>query len=181
MIKKILVIGIVMMIAGVAVTMGGVGYFESSFNSVASTHYIESKTTGLYVSNNITVKSGYIVMIDGATSTSGLVLHSKLSNVTNPSTLKANETKITSSDSGIELFLGLKSGPYNFVYFNGTSSPKYAALTGSQLDIMAAFVIAGVIIGFAGFIVMIYGAIKKGKPKNPYAADDPYNIDNIKI
>ena len=39
----------------------------------------------------------------------------------------------------------------------------------------------GLRVGIAGFIVMIYGAIKREKPKNPYDPDDPYNIDNIKL
>jgi hypothetical protein len=179
--KKILAIGIVLIIVGIAMAIGGGEYFESSFISTSSSHYIEDKSTHLNISNNITVKSGYIVMIENAASNSGLVLHSNLSRVTNTTTLKSNEQKVTTSDSGLELFLGLKSGTYNYVYFNGSAAPRYGFITGSQFNNISALLIAGIFIGFAGLIVMIYGAIKKAKPKNPYADDDPYNIDNIKI
>ena len=68
--KKILVIGIVMLIIGIAMAAGGTEYFESSFTDSSSTHYSEIKSTCLNVSSNITVKSGYIVIIDGTVSDS---------------------------------------------------------------------------------------------------------------
>ncbi len=181
--KKILAIGVVMIIVGVAMFMGGAEYFESSFTSSSSSHYTLNKTSSFEVSNNITVKSGYIVMIDGAVTDSGLVSHSNLSLVANATALKSHEEKATDSDDGIEMFMELKSGTYNYVYKNSTNStaPTYGYITGSQFNVVAGLVIAGVLIGIIGFIVMIYGAIKKEKPKNPYAADDPYNIDNIQI
>jgi len=163
--------------------IGGAEYFESSFTGSSSSHYTLNKTSSFDVSNNITVKSGYLVMIEGKASNSGLVTHSNLSLVTNATTLKSHEEKATDSDDGIEMFIGLKSGTYNYIYANGTNStaPTYGYITGSQFDGMAGLVIAGVLIGIIGFIVMIYGAIKKEKPKNPYSADDPYNIDNIQL
>lgn len=180
--KKILVIGIAMLIIGIAMAAGGTEYFESSFTSSSSTHYSEIKSTGLNVSSNITVKSGYIVMVEGVVSNSGLVNYSDLSSVTNVTILKSVEQKVSESNSGLELFIGLKPGTYKYVYFNSTSTaPQYGHITGSQFDAMAALILGGGFIGIVGFIVMIYGAIKKQKPKSPYAADDPYNIDNIKI
>jgi uncharacterized membrane protein len=181
--KKILAIGVVMIIVGVAMFIGGAEYFDSSFTSSSSSHYTLNQTSNLFISNNITVKSGYIVMIEGASTNSGLVLHSNLSLVANSTALKSHEVKATDSDDGIEMFMELKSGTYNYIYANATKStaPAYGYITGSQFDLMAGLVIAGVLIGLIGFIVMIYGAIKKEKPKNPYAADDPYNIDNLQI
>ncbi len=181
--KKILAIGIVIIILGIAMAVGGTEYFESSFTSSSSSHYIQNKTTGLTASNAITVKSGYIVLIEGTVAKSGLVPHSKLANVTNLTSLASSEEKATDSDDGIELFLGLPSGTYNYIYANNTTSspPVYGYITASQFDGMAALAIGGVLIGIIGFIVMIYGAIKREKPKNPYSADDPYNIDNIKL
>ncbi|WP_298276831.1 hypothetical protein [Ferroplasma sp.] len=180
--KKILVIGIAMLIIGIAMAAGGTEYFEDSFKSSSSTHYTEIRATGLNVSGNITVKSGYIVMVDGAVSNSGLVNYSSLASVKNITTLNSVEQKASESDAGLELFIDLKPGTYKYVYFNSTSTlPEYGHITGSQFDAMAALILGGGFIGIVGFIVMIYGAIKKQKPKNPYAADDPYNIDNIKI
>lgn len=180
--KKILAIGVVMIIVGVAMFIGGAEYFESSFTGSSSSHYTLNKTSSFDVSNNITVKSGYLVMIEGKATDSGLVSRSNLSLVTNTTTLKSHEEKATDSADGIEMFIGLKSGTYNYIY-NSTNStaPTYGYITGGQFDVMAGLVIAGVLIGIIGFIVMIYGAIKKEKPKNPYSADDPYNIDNIEI
>jgi hypothetical protein len=54
--KKILVIGIAMLIIGIAMAAGGTEYFEDSFKSSSSTHYTEIRATGLNVSGNITVK-----------------------------------------------------------------------------------------------------------------------------
>ncbi len=179
--KKILAIGLIMLIIGIAMAAGGTEYFESSFTGSSSTHYYEIRS-GLNVSNNITVKSGYIVIIDGAISNSGLVNYSSLASVKNVTALKSVEQKASESDAGLNLFIALKPGVYKYVYFNGTSSvPEYGHITASQFDSMAALILGGGFIGFVGFIIMIYGAIKKQKPKNPYAADDPYNIDNIKI
>ena len=180
--KKILVIGIAMLIIGIAMAAGGTEYFESSFTNSSSTHYSEIKSTGLNVSSNITVKSGYIVIIDGTVSDSGLVNYSSLSSVTNATALKSVEQKASESDSGLALYINLKPGTYKYVYFNGTSTiPEYGHITGSQFDAMAALVLGGGFIAIVGFVVIIYGAVKKQKPKSPYAADDPYNIDNIKI
>ena len=180
--KKILVIGIVMIIIGIAMAAGGGGYFESSFASNSNSHFIENKTTNLTVSNNITVKSGYIVLINGAIPSGELVSHSNLITVTNQTALKDKGYQPTESNAGISIFVGLNPGTYNYVYFNATSSaPLYGYITGSQFDVVSALVIVGGLVGIAGFIVMIYGAIKREKPKNPYDPDDPYNIDNIKL
>ena len=180
--KKILVIGIAMLIIGIAMLAGGVAYFENSFDSAHSTNFTENKKTDLYASNNITVKSGYIVMIENPVSNSGLVNYSSLASVKNASALKSAEQPVTDSSSTLQLYIDLKPGTYKYVYFNGTSkAPEYGYITGSQFNIIEGMVAGGVIIGLIGFIVIIYGAIKKQKPKNPYAADDPYNIDNIKI
>jgi len=181
--KKILAIGIVMIILGIAMAAGGTEYFESSFNSVSNSHYTYNATTALNVSNPIHIKTGYLVLIEGSVGDSGLVTHSNLSMVTNLTALKSHEEKVTDSSDGIELFLGLPAGTYNYVYANNTTStaPTYGYITGGQFDTMAGLAVGGVLIGIIGFIVMIYGAIKKEKPKNPYAADDPYNIDNIKL
>jgi hypothetical protein len=171
-----------MLILGIAMAAGGTEYFKSAFTDVSSSHFTENKTSGLNISNNITVKTGYIVMIDGAASNSGLVPHSKLSSITNITGLKSVKQKISGSKSGIELFTALPSGTYNYVYFNSTPKAHlYGYITGTQFDTMAALIVVGGLISIIGFIVMIYGAIKKERPKNPYDPDDPYNIDNIKI
>ncbi|MEM0139839.1 MAG: hypothetical protein QXZ44_04420 [Ferroplasma sp.] len=180
--KKIFLIGIVMIILGIALIAGGGSYFESAYSSHESSAYLENKTTGLNYSHNITLKSGEIFMVEDPVSNSGLVFSANLSHVTDTSNLSKNIAQApTDSDSGIQLYIIAQSGTYSYVYFNSTSAPHYGYISGSQLDTMAALIIAGGIIGFIGFIIMLYGIFKKEKPKNPMASDDPYNIDNIKI
>ncbi len=180
--RKIFLIGIVMIIIGIALVAGGIAYFEDSFSSHSSTSFTEYKATGLNYSKNMSLKAGTLLMIEDSASHSALIKSSNISSVKNDSDLSTFTAQSpTDTDDSIEIYIIASTGTYSYVYFNGTTVPHYSEISGSQYDTTAALVTPGILIGIIGLIIMIYGLVKKDKPKNPYASDDPYNIDNIKI
>ncbi len=174
--KKILMIGLVLLIVGAALFFGGIYSSDTTLSNYSHSEFTLINNNE-HISSNITVKSGYYIIIEGATNTSGLVKTSELSkvNATDFSSMVIKPSEHISSES---IYLGLSSGAYTYVVFGSTSSIKYINAPGFSIEVGGVLVVVGIILGVIGLIIMIFGAIKK-EPKHP--SSDPYDIDNIQF
>jgi len=172
--KKIFIIGLIILIIGAALFFGGLYSSETALTDYSHSHFT-LKNNDENISDNMSVPAGYYILIEGATGNSGLVKTSDLNKI-NATDLSSMEIKPSESISGESIYAGI-SGEYNYVVFGSSSSVKYIYAPGSSIELSGALVLIGIISGIIGFVIMIFGAIKKTKPKNP----DPYDIDNIQI
>ncbi len=172
--KRIFIIGLIILIIGAALFFGGLYSSETTLTDYSHSNFI-LKNSNEHVSDNMSIPAGYYIIIEGATGNSGLVKTSDLNKI-NATDLSSMEIKPSESISGESVYAGI-SGEYNYVVFGSSSSVKYIYAPGSSIELSGALVVIGMISGIIGFVIMILGAIRKTKPKNP----DPYDIDNIQI
>jgi len=173
--KKIAVIGLVILIVGIALAAGG--YYETTsvglHSAVKTDPY--NITTG-YMTNNVTVSSGYEVIMISNDTHAGLIKVSDLSKANNITNLEHYEITPTSHTSNDRIYTDLAAGTYVFIAFN-TSMPvityEYAPLT--TIEVGGSLLVIGGIAAFVGFIVLIIGLVlKKKKPENP--VEDTFNM-----
>ncbi len=177
MIKRIVIIGLVILILGGAMLFGGIYINEGVVSRDSHTSIsLYNSTTHEYISSNITIKPGYEVMVGGRPgSNAGLVNIKNLGSV-NSTNINSSAVGLSEQISSEKIYVNLPSGTYVYVMFNSSKPSityEYAAL--STIETGGIMVIAGIIASIAGLVVMIVGAIKK--PKKPLK--DIYDIDSI--
>ncbi len=174
--KKIALVGLVVLIIGIAMAAGG--YYETTSTLSHDLHTAvksdpSNKTE--YITNNMTMSSGYELIVTSNSTHEGLIKASDLSKVNSNASLGHYLIKPTSSAAGAEVYTGLAAGTYVFVAFNNTTPAigyEYASLTALQLG--GSLIVIGAIAAFIGFIILIVGLVlKKKEPKNP--AEDTFN------
>ena len=167
--KKIAIIGVVLLIVGVA-------FFAIATEGILSTTTASTQmlqqNTGEWASSEINISSGYqLTMITNNTSF-GVVPASDLSSVTN-SNLQSlgispkSETNQTSL--GVVSTFSPAAGSYYIIVFDKTM-PSVTYTTATSLGSIVLYGIlelVGIIVGIAGFIVLIVGLILKKKNTNP--------------
>ncbi len=176
MIKRMVIIGLIILIIGGALFFGGLYTSDQiiSHNSHTATSFYNS-TSHEYISSNITIKSGYEVLVEGGPSNAGLVNINRLSSV-NSTNVNSSTMQPSEHFSNEKVYVGLPSGTYVYVMFNSSKpSVIYEYATLSAVETGGFMVIAGVIAGIAGLAIMIVGTIRK--PKKPIK--DIYDIDSL--
>jgi len=173
--KKIAVIGLVILIVGIALAVGGIQEDKSLVHTTVKTDPYNTTTTG-YMTDNITVSHGYEVLVISSDTHSGLIKASNLPKADNITNLEHYEITPTSHASDEMIYTGLPAGTYVFIAFN-TSMPvityEYASLT--TMEIGGSLLVIGGIAAFVGFIILIIGLVlKKKKPENP--VEDTFNM-----
>ncbi len=171
--KKIAVIGLVILIVGIAMAAGG--YYETSTVALHTTVKTDPYNKTISMTDNITVSSGYEVIIISNYTHEGLIKASDLKNADNITNLEHYEIKPTTHTSDDRVYTDLPAGTYVFIA-SSTSTPsisyEYASLT--TIEIGGSLLVIGAIAAFVGFIVLIVGLVlKKKEPKNP--VEDTFN------
>ncbi len=175
--KKIAVIGLVILIVGIAMAAGG--YYETTSvlsHDLHTTVKAYNTTDNEYITGNMSISSGYELIVISNYTHEGLIKSSDLSKVNNNTTLAHYVITPTTSAADDHVYTGLAAGTYLFVAFN-TSTPvigyEYAPLT--TIELGGALLIIGAIAAFIGFIVLIVGLVlRKKEPKNP--VEDTFNM-----
>ena len=174
--KKIVSRGLIILVIGAALFI--VGSYESGLNVQKYTHTeVSLYKKGEYITENMTLKSGYEILIEGGPSNAGLINSKNLSQVNSTNLVKYEYgSKYYEAVGSDKVFGNMPAGTYTYVMFNSTKpSLKYEYAPVSAIEGYGVMVIIGLITGLAGFIILIVGVIKK--PKRPQK--DIYDIDNL--
>lgn len=162
--KKIAIAGAIVLIVGIAIF--GVSLQQTFANTTVGTQ-MSQHSNGEWASNEINISSGNKLTLITNASDFGVIPAKDLSSLTsgNLNSYELTPTGNTSTSSGSVYVYSPNSGSYYIVAFAG-SSPSVTYTTASSLGAVAAygiFLIVGVILGFAGFIVLIVGLVLKRK------------------
>jgi len=165
--KKIAVIGLVILIVGIAMAAGG--YYETTSVGLHTAVTPDKFNSSAYMTNNVIVSAGYEVIMIANYTHEGLIKASDLSKVNNITNLEHYEITPTSHTSDDRIYTDLPAGTYVFIAFTNNSAVigyEYAPLT--TIEIGASLLVIGGIAAFVGFIVLIIGLVlKKKEPENP--------------
>ncbi len=166
--KKLLLIGIIILVVGVvfaAVDTFGAAHFTSS-----ATLTLTKDSQGIFASKGIKVASGNIFTIESKSSSTYLVSFSDLSNVNSSNIAKYEVHPLTKtvSDSITAFVYDNISGTFAVVSLSSSVSTVTTALITNSGGVvaMALLLILGIVLAIAGVIVTILGAVLKPKNRN---------------
>ncbi len=163
--KKIVIIGVVILIIGIA--LFAAGSYEGTHLLHRSVSEIKS---GEYKTDNITLKSGYIMAVTSPPSVYGLIPINDIKIVNSTNINKYSLKPIVSSSTAVEyLANSTTAGDYTFVMFTSAVASTFTYEYGSfsTIEVIGVLALFGIIIGVIGFIVLIAGLILKPKQKEP--------------
>lgn len=166
--KKIAIIGLIMLVVGIAMfAISTFGVLHSTTVGTAMTQ----QSSGIWASSEINISSGYQLTLITHTSSFGVVPASDLSSVTssNLTSLSISWTAQTNTSVGTVTTYSPASGSYYLVVLS-SSMPSATYSTATSLTAIAVYGIldvVGIIVGIIGFIVLIVGLILKRKDVGP--------------
>ena len=166
--KKILIVGLVIFMLGIALFIAG---FES-IERVPTYNNIMQIKNNEYATGCFTYHSGDIVVITGVNNNSGLICNEYINNVTEGN-LNNYKIPVEKSSSNAFYYNNLKPGGiYVFIEFsNSKPAIGYTILSSSEeslVNIAGDISSIGIIFFIAGIIVMILGIFLKKKTNTQF-------------
>lgn len=171
--KKTVVIGLIILVVGIACVAGGIAGVRGTTSTI-STFF--QHPTGEYISSEVVLNSTAVVVVRPASSTGGLVPAEQLSAV-NSTNLATYALPVSSTAAGSATYVGVQ-GDYYYVIFTPSQPSTRIVITGdvARTAVSGILVLLGGILFLAGLIVALVGAIRKSdKPKQqPGMTDADY-------
>jgi len=168
--KRTVIIGLIMLVIGIAFVAGGVVGLKGTTSTVST---FTQPQTGEYVSSEVVLNSTAVVVVRPSSSTGGLVPAQALSDV-NSTGLATYALAASSTAGGSATYVGVQ-GDYYYVIFTSSQPATKIVITGDVAKTVESgiLVLLGGILFLAGLIVTIIGAIRKSnKPKQPPGMTD---------
>jgi len=168
--KRTVIIGLIMLVIGIAFVAGGVVGLKGTTSTVST---FTQPQTGEYVSSEVVLNSTAVVVVRPSSSTGGLVPAQALSDV-NSTSLATYALPASSTAGGSATYVGVQ-GDYYYAIFTSSQPATKIVITGDVAKTVESgiLVLLGGILFLAGLIVTIIGAIRKSnKPKQPPGMTD---------
>ncbi len=167
--KNIVIIGLILLIVGVALFYAG---GDLGISGIATSPTFTEKGTSKWESSSINVLSGQLLVLTSNNSKTALIPSSDASVVTSSNVDKYEVNGSTTTTSGVTTieYTSITPGTYVIVTF-GTYQAKVTMIKKSIDSLLVSLlpVLLGGVLGFVGFIVLIVGLVLKKKqlPPNP--------------
>ena len=168
--KRTVIIGLIILVIGIAFVAGGVVGLKGTTSTIST---FTQPQTGEYVSSEVVLNSTADVVVRPPSSTGGLVPAQALSDV-NSTSLATYALPANSTVGGSATYVGVQ-GDYYYVIFTSSQPATKIVITGDLAKTVESgvLVLLGGILFLAGLIVTIIGAIRKSnKPKQPPGLTD---------
>jgi hypothetical protein len=157
--KRTVVIGLIILVIGIAFVAGGVVGLKGSTSTISA---FTQPQTGEYVSSEVVLNSTAVVVVRPSSSTGGLVPAQALSDL-NSTSLATYALPASSTAGGSATYTSLQ-GDYYYVIFTASQPTTKVVIAGDLGKTVQSgiLVLLGGILFLAGLIVTIIGAIRKG-------------------
>jgi hypothetical protein len=168
--KRTVIIGLIILVIGIALVAGGIVGVKGTTSTIST---FTQPRTGEYVSSEVVLNSTAVVVVSPSSSTGGLVPAQALNGV-NSTSLATYALPVSSTAGGSATYVGVH-GDYYYVIFTSSQPATKIVITGDLAKTVESgiLVLLGGILFLAGLIVTIIGAIRKGdKPKQPSGVTD---------
>lgn len=168
--KRTVIIGLIILVIGIAFVAGGVAGLKGTTSTIST---FTQPQTGEYVSSEVVVNSTAVVVVRPPSSAGGLVPAQTLSDV-NSTSLATYALPANSTVGGSATYGGVH-GDYYYVIFTSSQPATKIVITGHLVKTAeyGILVLLGGVLFLAGLIVTIIGAIRKSdKPKQSSGMTD---------
>ncbi len=172
--KNIVIIGLILLVIGVALFFGG---GDLGLHGLVKSETMTAVSTNEYQSSSFSVTAGSIVIITSHPASSLYIVHTSDASGVNSSNIAHYEVSggTSNNTSGVTTleFTSLTAGSYTVVSFSDQKTS--VTLTNevvSSLILSLIPTLLGLLLGFIGFIVLIVGLVLKRK--NPPLPDASY-------
>ena len=168
--KRTVIIGLIILVIGIAFVAGGVVGLKGTTSTIST---FTQPQTGEYVSSEVVLNSTAAVVVRPSSSTGGLVPAQALGDV-NSTSLSAYALPASSTAAGSATYVRVQ-GDYYYVIFTSSQPATKIVIAGdiAKTAESGILVLLGGILFLVGLIVIIIGAIRKGnKPKQPPGVTD---------
>ncbi len=168
---RTLVIGLIIIVFGIALAAGGGYSLKSRTRSITS---FTQPAVGEYVSAEL-VLSNNVVVVRSPASVGGMVPSQDISAV-NSTNIGSYAVAYNSTAASSETYLGLR-GDFNYVVFSLVQPTTKIEVTGtlSETITLGLLVLGGIVCVIAGIVVAIVGAVRKNPAKKATISDDTYH------
>jgi hypothetical protein len=168
--KRTVIIGLIILVVGIAFVAGGVVGLKSTTSTIST---FTQPQTGEYVSSEVVLNSTAVVVVRPSSSTGGLVPAQALSDV-NSTSLATYALSADSTAGGSATYVGVQ-GDYYYVIFTSSQPATKIVITGDVVKTAESgiLVLLGGVLFLAGLVVTIIGAVRRSnKPKQPPGMTD---------
>ena len=157
--KRMVTIGVVLLIIGIAFLASGAIGLRGSTNTIK---VFNQSNPGEYVSSEILLNSSSSIIVRSPPTAGGLVPAQDI-NLVNSTNLSSYAIYSSSSVAGTESYTSI-TGKYYYVIFSSTQPNTRLAITSGSLGTIAALgllTLAGIVFIIIGIILAILGAFRK--------------------
>lgn len=167
---RTLIIGLVIMVAGIVLAVVGANSLRSNTTNVTT---FTQPTPGEYVSAELVLNDS-VVVVRFPVSVGGMVPTQDVGAV-NVSNIGSYAIAYNSTAASSETYIGLR-GDFNYVAFSSTQPVTKVVVTGTLTGTVRSglLVLAGIVCAIAGIIVVIVGIVRKNPAKKATSPDDEY-------
>ena len=166
--KRMVTIGVVLLIVGIALFASGVIGLRGSTNTIK---VFNQSNPGEYVSSEILLNSSSSIIVRSPPTVGGLIPAQDI-NLVNSTSIPTYEPEFPTSVAGTEVYSSI-SGNYYYVIFSSTQPNTRLTIDSAPFATTAAFgllTLAGIVFIIIGIILAILGAFRK--PKNQPKKDE---------
>jgi uncharacterized membrane protein len=168
---RTVMIGVVVMIVGLALLAGGV--YGLSKTSTSGATFTQSQS-GEYVSSEIASTASSVVVVKPAASTGGMVPAQDLG-VVNSSNVGSFAVSYNSTAGGSDTYIGLRGDYYYIVFASSQPSTQLVVVNGiARTALSGLLVLIGFACVIAGIVVGIVGAAKKDSSRKMTGSEEEY-------
>lgn len=168
--KRTVIMGLIILVIGIAFVAGGVVGLKGTTSTIST---FTQPQTGEFVSSEVVLNSTAVVVVRPSSSTGALVPAQALSDV-NSTSLATYALPANSTVGGSATYVGVQ-GDYYYVIFTSSQPATKIVITGDVVKTAESgiLVLLGGVLFLAGLIVTIIGAVRKSnKPKQPPGMTD---------
>jgi hypothetical protein len=168
---RTVMIGVVVMIVGLALLAGGA--YGLSKTSTSGATFTQSQS-GEYVSSEIASTASSVVVVKPAASTGGMVPAQDLG-VVNSSNVGSYAVSYNSTAGGSDTYIGLRGDYYYIVFAPSQPSTNLVVVNGlARTALSGLLVLIGFACVIAGIVVGIVGAAKKDPSRKMTPSEEEY-------
>lgn len=158
--RKLLFVGLAILILGVAVT--GLGLVRLDSSSTRSTQ-ITAYSQGEYITSVINLSVPSVLTVQSSSQDSGLIPVYALSLV-NESNIHLYAVRPNATSGGIYSYTNISGDYYYVVFSNATPTVSYL-ITPLNAAVYATLIFTGIVFSIVGVVAVILGVVLKTPPK----------------
>jgi uncharacterized membrane protein len=157
--KRSVMIGVVILVAGIVLVAGGV---VGELSSLTLSKSFTQPHPGEYVSAEIMLNTTSYLVVKSPASSGGIVPAQDL-NLVNSTNINTYAVPISTAGAGSDIYESI-SGDYYYVAFSSAQPNSTIAVVPPYVTALGTLVILGVVLAIAGIVIAVVGRRQRQRP-----------------